>query len=108
MVYDVFSRLGSFSDSERITEQICSRVPKYSQIWSANPARGTRGLNRPAALNDADQDDDDRQHEQDVDEPAQRIRRHQTEEPQDDENYGDSPKQIHFRAPFKSEFVFEP
>jgi hypothetical protein len=65
------------------------------RIWGGNPIRGTRSLNRPAALNDANQDDDDRQHEQDVDEPAQRIRRHQTEQPQDDENYGDGPKQIH-------------
>src|SRR5580704_13950087 len=64
-------------------------------IGGGYTARGTRSLNRPAALNDANQDDDDRQHEQDVDEPAQRIRRHQTEQPQDDENYGDGPKQIH-------------
>ena len=70
-------------------------------IGSGNPARGGHRLNRPAALNDPDQDDDDREHQQDVDEPAQRIRRHQTEQPQDDENYGDGPKQIHFALPSK-------
>ena len=36
---------------------------------------------RPAALNDADQDDDDGQHQQDVDESTQSVRGHEAHAP---------------------------
>lgn len=44
--------------------------------------------------NDADEDDDDGEHEKDVDEASERVRRDEAKKPQDHENDGDSPKHI--------------
>ncbi len=52
-------------------------------------ARGAVSHSSPPP-DDSQHDDDDREHDQDVDEPAQRVRADETEQPQDDENDSDS------------------
>jgi hypothetical protein len=64
---------------------------------------GHRPLNRSAALNDPDQDDDDRQYQQNVNEPAQRIGSDQAQQPQDHQDDSDSPKQVHSSLLFPPE-----
>jgi|HubBroStandDraft_3_1064219.scaffolds.fasta_scaffold1953095_1 hypothetical protein len=49
----------------------------------------------PAALDNADQDDDEREDQQDVDKAAQRVRRHQTQKPEHQKNNANSPEQVH-------------
>src|SRR5215211_7787072 len=40
----------------------------------------------PPALDDAEQHDDDGHHQQNMDEPSHRVRRHDAKEPQDEQN----------------------
>ena len=56
-------------------------------------------LNRPASLDHANQHNDDRENQQDVYEATQRVRRHHTEQPEDDQDDRDGPKQIHLETP---------
>ena len=49
-----------------------------------------------AALDDADEDDHDRDHEEDVDEATERVRRDDAEEPQHEKNHEDGPE--HFSS----------
>lgn len=51
-----------------------------------------------SAGHEVEDEGDDREHEQDVDEPAERVRRNQSQKPQDEQNYEQCPK--HRRTPF--------
>jgi len=57
-------------------------------------------LQHLSALNDADQHDDDRDDEQEVDEPSDRIGRHQAEHPQDQKHDRNGPE--HCLSPFSA------
>ena len=50
------------------------------------------GFIRAPALDDADQDDRQRDHQQDVDEPTQRVRRHHSEQPEHQQDHEDRPE----------------
>jgi hypothetical protein len=49
----------------------------------------------PAALDNANQDDDQREDQQDMDKAAQRVRCHQTQKPENQKNNANSPEQVH-------------
>jgi len=51
-------------------------------------------LYRPATANHVDQDHDNRHYQQDVNEPADRVRRYQSKQPQDQKNYRYRPEHL--------------
>jgi hypothetical protein len=53
-------------------------------------------LDGPSPLNHSDQHNDDRQHQQDVNESTERVRAHHSQQPQNHQDYRYCPKQIHF------------
>jgi superoxide dismutase len=62
--------------------------------------RGERSARRASvsdgapALDDADEDDHDRDHEKDVDETSHRVRRDDAEKPQDEKDHEDGPEHV--------------
>src|SRR5204862_1940465 len=55
------------------------------------------GSNGPAAADGAQEDHDERDHEEDVDEAAQRVRGHEAEKPEHDEYDGERIEHVHLR-----------
>src|SRR5258706_5529270 len=53
-------------------------------------------LYRSPPLDDSNQHNYDRQHQQNVDESAQRVRGHKSQQPHNQQNYCNRPKQVHF------------
>ena len=62
-------------------------------------ARGAETLDGPAALNNPNQDNNDGQYKQDVDEPAQRVRRNHAQQPQHEQDDKDRPKHRYTALP---------
>jgi hypothetical protein len=58
----------------------------------ANVPETNEPLYRATTLNNADQNHDDRDNQKNVNDPAQGIRGSQTEQPQNEQNYGKRPQ----------------
>src|SRR5581483_4477669 len=59
-------------------------------------------LQRPAALDEIDDEHDDRDHQQDVNESSERVRADESEQPEHEENDEDSPEHS---GPFRVEVL---
>jgi hypothetical protein len=90
--YAAYGRLSA--SAEIIQLKDLARMAAPFRVVGSRSGNWSASLDDPASLKQADDQHDHRKDQQDVNETTERIRRDQTQQPQDQQNYKDCPKHI--------------